>query len=170
MCPNSRLYFEGTKRTIFHSKKNQLPNCFHWYYPGLMFTMKRLCTNSALIFMCLASSAETASMGIFSAFSVKYIQTQFGLSPGTSAMFIGEYTSLLRWHCAPQSENGVSTNIKHSRYIHLCFSRQSTSMVVTMYIIMFNILPLVMEEDWSSADHFWNFTRQKKVLCMWFEM
>ena len=79
------------------NQKNKLLNersCFLWYFTGLMFTMKRLCTNPTLIFLSLAGSAETATIGIFAAFSVIYLQTQFGLSPGTSGMLVGEYTSM----------------------------------------------------------------------------
>ena len=32
------------------------------------------------------------------------------------------------------------------------------------------IQPLVMGEEWSSANHFWNFPRQKKVFCVWSKM
>ena len=69
--------------------------------------MKRLVTNVTLVFLCLAGSAETASIGIFGAFSVKYLQTQFGLSPGTSGMLVGRLKHVLivdqpdpwKWSC-----------------------------------------------------------------------
>ncbi len=50
-------------------------------------------------------------------------------------------------------------------------SCQSTSILKGCMYIMYDIKrPLVMEEDWSSAHHFRNFPRQKKVLCLWSEM
>ena len=58
---------------------------------GLILAMKRLVTNVTLMSMSLAGSAETATLGIFSAFSVKYLQTQFGLSPGMSGTLIGKF-------------------------------------------------------------------------------
>ncbi len=56
-------------------------------------------------------------------------------------------------YTAPPSKNAVSANIKHSRYIKHRISAQSTTVAKgCMYI--WQMLPLVVEENWSSANFF----------------
>ncbi len=83
------------------------------------------------------------------------------------------WLSFVNYTCSqscPQSKNTVSTNIKHSRYIHLMSNFLSIRFPTKrLYVHMFDIVhtPLVMEENWLSANCFRNFPRQKKVLCVW---
>ncbi len=74
----------------------------------------------------------------------------------------------------PQSKNAVSTIIKHSRYTHLMSNFSSIHFhAKRLYVHLFDILVVdtpFMEEDWSSANFFRNFPRQKKVLCKWSKM
>ena len=65
-----------------------------------------------------------------------------------------------------QIQNIVDTSIKHP------ISSQSTTVVKDcMYIwLMWQILPLVMEEHWSCANFFKNLPRYNKVVCMGSEM
>ncbi|XP_033117426.1 solute carrier organic anion transporter family member 2A1-like [Anneissia japonica] len=51
--------------------------------------MKRLITNPSLISFCLGASAELAIVSIFVAFIIKYVITQFGVTPVTGTIIVG---------------------------------------------------------------------------------
>ncbi len=83
-------------------------------------------------------------------FSLSYLTQEFSLSQ----------TSMLS--CAVPSKNAVSANIKHSRYFHWTSYFWSIHYYgkSCMYVcVMWKILPLVMEEHWSSANFFKNLSR-----------
>ncbi|XP_071956840.1 solute carrier organic anion transporter family member 2A1-like isoform X2 [Antedon mediterranea] len=51
--------------------------------------MKRLIMNPTLMSLCLAGSAELAILSIFIAFIIKYVITQFGVTPVTATIIVG---------------------------------------------------------------------------------
>ncbi len=78
-------------------------------------------------------------------------------------MFKHNYTS------APQSKNAVSTNIKHSRYIHLMQHFWSYDFHgKRLYVQMFAIVdtPFIYGRGLIICSSLRNYPRQKKVLCM----
>ncbi len=101
---NRHLHFKRFLFGVEKTSKNRRQNfdCARWEFPtsfmmnvslyptGLLSAMKRLIFNPVLMFLALGASADLAIIGIFAAFAVKYLQTQFGLSPGTSGMLIGK--------------------------------------------------------------------------------
>ncbi|XP_072037993.1 solute carrier organic anion transporter family member 2A1-like [Amphiura filiformis] len=55
----------------------------------LLFAIKRLLCNGPLMLMCFGATAETAIGSSGAAFNLKYLQTQFRISPATAAMLMG---------------------------------------------------------------------------------
>ncbi|XP_071963331.1 solute carrier organic anion transporter family member 1A4-like [Antedon mediterranea] len=58
------------------------------YFPAVVFSLKRMATNPAMVFICLSASSSTAAYAVSGAFGIKYFVDEFGKS-NSSASLVG---------------------------------------------------------------------------------